>query len=69
MNPATVARFTVPPYASADGDVVGADGMGRVIVAAQTTTPNGATHHLEYLVTLEAGESRWRIAAIGSAAR
>jgi hypothetical protein len=69
VDPMAVAEFAEPPYSSLLTEVVGADTLGRVIVAAQATTAKGAIHYLEYLVTLEASESGWQVAAIGSAAR
>jgi hypothetical protein len=66
-SPSAVTGFPTPPYASVLTEVVGADTLGRVRVSALATTANGVNHNLEYLVTLEADESGWRVAAVGSA--
>ena len=68
-TPAGVAAFATPPYTAVLAEAVGVDTLGRVTVAAQATTASGVTHHLEYLVTLSANESGWRVAKIGSAVR
>lgn len=68
VNPTAVSGFAVPPYESVVAEVTRGDGPERVIVTARATTADEATHPLEYLVTLQAGESGWLVAGIGSVA-
>ncbi len=66
-TPNSIELFTTPPYESVDVSLVGSDSLGMVKAAVDATDSHGATHSLEYALTLTFDDGVWEVASIGAA--
>ena len=62
----SVGLFANPPYVSVVVDVGGSDQEGRIVANVIGTTPHGAVHHLEYVVSLLLEDGVWEVTAVGT---